>query len=111
MSRHSRSLLAAALALAAAAALGHGDEDHGDAAKAAKRTPGQIATQEKAAAIVGDGESPQRLADGSVLLPKPTQRRLALRTTLAAIAEHARGIELNGRVVTDPNAGGRVQAA
>ena len=53
---------------------------------------------------------PQRLPDGSVFLPKPAQRQLGLRTVATAAAELPRTVELNGRVVMDPNAGGLVQA-
>jgi cobalt-zinc-cadmium efflux system membrane fusion protein len=51
-----------------------------------------------------------RLPDGSVNLPKPAQRRMQIRTVLAPQTEAAATVELNGRVVVDPNAGGRVQA-
>lgn len=51
-----------------------------------------------------------RLPDGSVNVPKPAQRRMAIRTVLAPISEAARTIELPGRVIADPNASGRVQA-
>ena len=53
---------------------------------------------------------PQRLPDGSVFLPKPTQRLLGVRTERAQGGEWPRTFELNGRVVMDPNAGGQVQA-
>ena len=53
----------------------------------------------------------QRLADGSVFMPKPGQRRLGLRTELAEIRALAQSIELNGRVVVDAGFGGRVQAS
>ncbi len=52
-----------------------------------------------------------RLADGSVNVPKPAQRRMAIRTLLAPESEAAASVELPGRVVVDPNASGRVQAA
>jgi membrane fusion protein, heavy metal efflux system len=52
----------------------------------------------------------QRLPDGSVYLPKPSQRRIDVRTSIATQGEHALPLELNGRVIMDPNAGGRVQA-
>ena len=51
-----------------------------------------------------------RLPDGSVNVPKNAQRRMAIRTVLAAESEAAATIELPGRVLIDPNAGGRVQA-
>lgn len=54
--------------------------------------------------------SVQRLADGSVHVPKTAQRRMTIRTLVTAQGEHALPVELNGRVVMDPNAGGRVQA-
>jgi len=50
-----------------------------------------------------------RLPDGSVNLPKAAQRRLEIRTVLAPQTEAAATVELPGRVVMDPNAGGRVQ--
>lgn len=52
-----------------------------------------------------------RLPDGSVNVPKNAQRRMGIRTLVAAESEAAATIELPGRVVIDPNAGGRVQAA
>ena len=52
---------------------------------------------------------PQRLPDGSVFLPKPAQRQLGVRTLPTEAAELPRSFELNGRVVMDPNAGGKVQ--
>jgi membrane fusion protein, heavy metal efflux system len=50
-----------------------------------------------------------RLSDGSVNVPKLAQRRMEIRTVLAPEAEVAGTVELPGRVVMDPNAGGRVQ--
>ena len=51
-----------------------------------------------------------RLPDGSVNVPKLAQRRMEIRTVKAEQADHPQTAELNGRVVMDPNAGGRVQA-
>lgn len=51
-----------------------------------------------------------RLPDGSVNVPKGAQRRMGLRTIVAPLAKAAGSVELSGRVVLDPNAGGRVQA-
>jgi cobalt-zinc-cadmium efflux system membrane fusion protein len=85
----------------------HGDEDHGDESKAVvtaapilqKSVHGQIVMNEPSI----------RLSDGSVFMPKSVQRQLGLRTKLAQKGEFPLVIELNGRVVADPNAGGRVQ--
>ncbi len=52
---------------------------------------------------------PQRLPDGSVFLPKPAQRQLGVRTLTTEAATLSRSFELNGQVVMDPNAGGKVQ--
>lgn len=51
-----------------------------------------------------------RLPDGSVNVPKLAQRRMEVRTLLAPETQAAATIELNGRVVIDPNSSGRVQA-
>jgi cobalt-zinc-cadmium efflux system membrane fusion protein len=53
--------------------------------------------------------SPKRLPDGSVFLPKNSQRQLAVRTVVSEERSAPQSIELNGRVAMDPNAGGRVQ--
>ena len=88
-------LLAITLALCAAfaptawAGPGH---DHGDAPPAA----------------IGNG--PRRLPDGSVFLPKPSQRQMGVRTLPVERAPLARTTTLPGRVVMDPAAGGKVQA-
>jgi RND family efflux transporter MFP subunit len=60
-------------------------------------------------AIQTTADSPRRLPDGSVLLPKASQRRLGVRTLAAQVAQLPQSVELVGRVVTDPNAGGKVQ--
>jgi len=79
----------------------HADEGHSADKKGAA-----------ANAPVGAGENAtsQRLADGGVFMPKPVQRQLGIRTMVAEMRDLARSIELNGRVIADPNAGGRVQS-
>lgn len=52
---------------------------------------------------------PQRLPDGSVSLPKPSQRQLAVRTIVAEQTSLPQTTELTGKVTIDPNAGGKVQ--
>lgn len=61
------------------------------------------------AAPLTRGDGPQRLADGSVFLPKQTQRQLTLRTLLTERGEQSLSVELSGKVVIDPGSGGRVQ--
>ncbi len=93
LQRALRPLLVAA-ALAAGAAFAHEGHDHGD----------------EPAPPITRGDGPQRLADGSVFLPKPTQRQLALRTLVAENGAQPVAVELTGKVVLDPGSGGRVQA-
>jgi len=44
-------------------------------------------------------------------VPKPTQRLLSIRTQSARVQEVSRATAITGRVIADPTAGGRVQAA
>jgi membrane fusion protein, heavy metal efflux system len=89
-------LLIAACALITGAAapfdtLAGPGHDHGDAAPAATTN------------------APKRQADGSVFLPKVSQRQLGIRTIAVEEANLPKTIELTGRVVADANAGGKVQ--
>jgi membrane fusion protein, heavy metal efflux system len=89
---HHLALISVVLALAGPRPTQAGDgHDHGDAPAA----PGT--------------NGPQRLPDGSVFLPKPAQRQLGVRTVVAAEAALPYSVELNGKVLMDPNAGGKVQ--
>ncbi len=54
--------------------------------------------------------APKRQSDGSVFLPKTAQRQMTIRTAPSQLSELPRTVELNGKVLMDPNAGGRVQA-
>lgn len=94
--RHATLPLAAlAWSLAASGRLAHAHEGH-------DHDPGP--------ATLPAGSGPRRLADGSVWLPKPSQRALALRTQVAVRAAIPLAAELPGRVVIDPAAGGQVQS-
>lgn len=83
------------LAWVANSALAHGDEDH---------------SQDNKKASPAASDALQRLADGSLFVPKSVQRQLGLRTQPTRISELAATIELNGKVIPDPETGGRVQA-
>jgi len=82
-------------------ALAHGDEDHG-----AVDTPPPVVEQ---GMVLTD--SPRRLADGSLFVPKPTQRLLIVRTKLVQVEDAAEAATIVGRVIADPTSGGRVQSA
>ena len=70
-----------------------------------------VAQEATAAPVVGVRDLAQRLPDGSVFVPKPSQRILAIRSLLTAASEHRRSVEMPGRVIPDPNASGYVQAS
>lgn len=61
--------------------------------------------------VPDQGEIAQRLSDGTLFVPKPMQRILAIRTTLTQAAIHRKTLELPGRIIPDPNASGFVQAS
>ena len=92
----------AALMATSADTFAHEDEDHSKDRKGAVAAPRDVGI---------DYASARRLADGGVFMPKATQRQLGIRTAVAEMRELAQSIELNGRVISDPNAGGRVQAS
>lgn len=56
------------------------------------------------------GNLPIRRADGSIFVPKPTQRLLEIRTRIAQVESKTRAARFNGRIVVDPNRSGVVQA-
>jgi RND family efflux transporter MFP subunit len=56
-------------------------------------------------------ENSQRLVDGSLFVPKPVQRILAIRTAVTEATDHRKTVELPGRIIPDPNASGYVQAS
>ena len=82
------------------AALAHGDDNRGD----------DHDEPVQGAALIAPDRA-QRLPDGAVFVPKPTQRLLALRTDVTARAQYRRSVELPGRIIPDPNASGVVQSA
>ena len=84
--------LAAALAGPAFAGPGHdGGHDHDEAR------------------VVTNPDAPKRLPDGSVFLPKLSQRQLGVRTLVAETQSLPLTWQWVGKVVMDPNAGGKVQ--
>lgn len=56
------------------------------------------------------GDIPRRLPDGSVFLPKPSQRLLSIRSQIAAMTEVPRAARFAGRIIADPNRAGLVQS-
>lgn len=96
-----RPVAAAGLALAVVVvstgfALAHEGHDHGEPATSRAGSAG--------------AERPERLADGAVFLPKPSQRILEVRTVVTKAAAVTRATTLLGRIVADPNHSGLVQS-
>jgi RND family efflux transporter MFP subunit len=90
-------------------ALAHGDEDHSKkpaASSSAKAKASGLST-----AFSVESNKAQRLSDGSLFVPKIVQRQLAITTLMSEVANLPSSIELNGKVMADPNAGGHVQAS
>lgn len=87
-----RMLVCILFALSTGSVLAGPGHDHGDEAAPAANSNG-----------------PKRLPDGSVFLPKISQRQLAVRTIVTESKAMPKAFELVGKVVMDPNAGGKVQ--
>lgn len=66
-------------------------------------------THDPPPAMIG-ADTPQRLPDGFVFIPKITQRLLEVRTTQTEPESVAGATRLIGKVITDPNRGGTVQS-
>lgn len=96
---------AALLGLAAGRAIAHGDEDHSQDKK-----PATAVRPAAAGALPAEATAAQRLPDGSLFVPKAVQRQLGLRHVVAEVGNLAATVEFNGKVIADPNAGGRIQA-
>lgn len=87
-------LAAVLLIVSTAFAFAHEGHDHGPEAKAA----------------LPAGDTPRRLPDGTLFIPKPTQRLLEVRTVMTKPEEARKAFTLVGRVITDPNRSGMVQS-
>ncbi len=84
-----------ALVVTTAYAFSHEGHDHGS---------------EAAKAALPAGDTPRRLSDGTLFVPKPSQRVLQVRTILAKPEAGQKAVTLIGRVIGDPNRGGVVQS-
>lgn len=105
-------VLCLALQTALTAQAGGGDDHtHASDPPASKKTVAAASSSPSVGAPARvQGEVAQRLADGSLFVPKSVQRALGIRTELAVGGDFSRTVEMPGRVVADPQAAGRVQA-
>ena len=79
----------------------HEGHDHGAPDPAVNQVP---------AAASAAGQAAARLPDGTLFVPKPTQRLLGIRTARAEPGEWPDTFTLSGHVIPDPNASALVQA-
>ena len=86
-------LIIGATVIASTTAFAHSGHDHGPQAGAA-----------------ANGDAPQRLPNGTIFLPKPSQRLLEVRTRILAPESIARASRFAGRIVANPNRSGVVQS-
>jgi cobalt-zinc-cadmium efflux system membrane fusion protein len=86
-----------AAAMPAAAHPGHGDD------------AGAVSSEELVSSTLPPN-SPRRLSDGSLFVPKQAQLILGVRTALSELGEASRAVRLVGHVVGDPAASGTVQS-
>jgi membrane fusion protein, heavy metal efflux system len=63
-----------------------------------------------AAGAAPGGNGPARQPDGSIFLPKPSQRLLEIRTRILELQTMTRTVRFVGRVVANPNRSGVVQS-
>ncbi len=71
----------------------------------------EAASPEAPTARAAERDVAQRFADGSIFVPKTTQRILAIRTLFTEQAAHAGSVELPARIIPDPTTSGYVQAS
>ena len=86
-------LMLGGLVIGSTVALAHEGHDHGPASGA---TP--------------NGNAPQRQPDGTIFLPKPSQRLLEVRTRILTSETTTRSVRFAGRIVANPNRSGVVQS-
>jgi RND family efflux transporter MFP subunit len=84
-----------ALLVSTAYAFAHEGHDHGS---------------EAAKVALPAGDTPRRLPDGTVFVPKPSQRLLSVRTNITKPEPAQKAVSLIGRVIADPNRSGLVQS-
>jgi membrane fusion protein, heavy metal efflux system len=84
--------------LSALGAMGHGARAH----------EGHI--EQEAQPVTPQGDSPHRLPDGRVFLPKPSQRILDVRTSVVRPQTMSKATVFVGRVIANPNRSGLVQS-
>jgi hypothetical protein len=97
-------VVAIALFLFGRGVLAHEGHDEAPPASSVPAAPG--------AAAAGDlGSGPHRLLDGSLFVPKDSQRLLNVRTVVSHVSEVGRTVRMVGQVIADPGTSGEVHAS
>jgi len=90
-------LIAMAILLAGRSVFAHEGNDDGD---------------QHAAALAGaGGNTPHRLLDGTLFVPKASQRLLSVKTAITQVSDVLRTVRMVGQVVPDPGTSGQIQAS
>jgi Barrel-sandwich domain of CusB or HlyD membrane-fusion len=103
-------IVAIALFLFGRGVLAH--EGHDDATSGSPTVVASTTTRGAAAAAHG-GEvdsGPHRLLDGSLFVPKASQRLLEVRTIVSRTSEVGRSVRMVGQVIADPGTSGEIHA-
>ncbi len=66
--------------------------------------------EDSAGLTAAPGDSPHRLPDGRIFVPKPTQRILDVRTKIVKPQTIPKGVVFVGRIIANPNRSGLVQS-
>jgi hypothetical protein len=75
-------------------------------------SPGSAGPAAVSATAPGDVDSgPHRLLDGSLFVPKSSQRLLNVRTVVSRISEVGRTVRMVGQVIADPGTSGEIHAS
>jgi cobalt-zinc-cadmium efflux system membrane fusion protein len=100
LGRGTKPAVAAVVGVFALAAIGAPDADAHEG-----HEPSPVPSSESLGADV-----PRRLPDGSIFMPKPSQRLISVRTELATPGSASRSQTFVGRIIADPNRAGVVQS-
>jgi biotin carboxyl carrier protein len=89
--------------------LAHEGHDH---AAAAASAPAAVTATPGGATATGEVDSgPRRLLDGSLFVPKASQRLLNVRTIVSRTSEVGRTVRMVGQVIADPGTSGEIHAS
>jgi hypothetical protein len=108
-------VVAIALFLFGRGVLAHEGHDEAPPASSVPGAPGapasSVAQAPGAPAATDLGSGPHRLLDGSLFVPKESQRLLNVRTVVSHISEVGRTVRMVGQVIADPGTSGEVHAS